>query len=230
MIPIPEILIVVIPLVMLILFVLPLYLPPPYFETLVKVIGQIRYIGLVVAFIGPLQKRYASKLVEDVSVKTDARLSVSRHLRSNPGHVKPVSTLQVQFDIESRSPVDITPDGAQINAAFVSGGIPFETLYWNPEISPRPPSGFEIQTIPAKGDSTFTIEFIPPIFLYYTKRRRTLYFDGWISMETGFGTIPIDFHTNARLEEQHVETEFRGARKDFEEGFDVFQPAKESSE
>lgn len=227
--------IVAILLILLLLLVLAPYLPSPHFETLVGVIGKIPYINFAVVFIGPLQKRYASKLAKDVNVKTDADISVSHHLQSNPGHVKPVSTLRVQFEIESRSPVNVRPAGAQINVAFVSQGIPFKTLYWNPDISPKPPTGFEVQTIPAKKDGRFVIEFLPPIFLYYTSQNRqrigrTLYFDGWVSVETGFGAIPIELHAEAPLSEEQVKHDFHRVRGDFEEGFDFWQQPSSSEQ
>ncbi|WP_074791324.1 hypothetical protein [Haloferax larsenii] len=158
--------------VLLFLLILTPLLPPPAFEVLVKVIRKVPVIKWAVVFIGPLQKRYSLKLAEDVCIKSDAGISVSHNRRSNPSFVKTISTLRVEFDIESRSPVEVVPDGAEIHAAFASDGIPFKTIQWNPEISPRPPSGFEIERIPAKEDGRLVVEFIPPLFLYYTNLDR----------------------------------------------------------
>lgn len=193
-----------------------------------KIIGKLPGIRWAVVFIEPLQKRYSSKLAEDVSVKPEANISVEHNRRGNPSFVKPISTLRVQFDIESRSPVDVSVNGAEIHVAFASDGVPFKTVQWNPDLSPRPPNGFEIETVPAKQDGRFTVEFIPPLFLYYTSLNRgrigrTLYFSGWISLDTGFGSTPISFTAEAPLSEQQVKHDFRHAKEDIEDGFDLFR-------
>lgn len=213
-------------LVLLLLLALAPVLPLPAFEALVKVIGEISVIKWAVVFIDPLQKRYSSRLAEDVNIKSDARVSVSHNLRSNPSFAKTISTLRVEFDIESRSPVEVVPDGAEIHVAFTSDEITFETVQWNPEISPRPPSEFEVERIPAKEDGRFTIEFIPPLFLYYTsldreRVGRTLYFKGWISLDTGFGNTSVPFTAKAPISEKQVKHDFQQVRDDFEEGFSL---------
>jgi hypothetical protein len=212
--------------VVLLLFISPYVLPTFVFELLIKVTRKVPVIKWAVVLIDPLQKRYSSKLAEDVNIRSDARVSVSHNLHSNSPFIKTMSTLRVEFDIESRSPVEVVPDGAEIHVAFTSDDIPFKTVQWYPEISPQPPSGFEVERIPAKEDGRFVIEFTPPLFLYYTSLERervgrTLYFKGWISLDTGFGNTSVPFTAKGSLSEKQVKHDLQRARDEFEQGFSL---------
>ncbi len=205
-----------------------LYLPHPAFESLVKIIGNIPGVKWSVVFIDPLQKRYSSKLAKDVHIKSEASVSVEHNRRSNPSFVKPISTLQVNLEIENRSPVDVSVGGAEIHIAFASDGVAFKTIQWNSDLAPQPPNGFKIETVSAKKDGYFTFEFLPPIFLYYTsldreRVGRTLYFSGWIILDTGFGNTLISFTSETSISDQQVRNHFARAKEDFENGFSIFQ-------
>ncbi|SEK33140.1 hypothetical protein SAMN04488691_101213 [Haloferax larsenii] len=50
---------------------------------------------------------------------------------------------------------------------------------------------------------------------------RTLYFKGWISLDTGFGNTPVPFTVKAPLSEDQIKHDFQQAKNDFEEGFSL---------
>jgi len=181
---------------------------------LVEGIAQIPGLRLVVALAPIISGWFTHHLVKDVSIGADAELSVVHQDRL-------IAPIRLTFSVENWSPDNITIDSTHLHIGLRWPDPALESIDWDRETVPEPPSTVFVEPIAAKDDGEFNIEFIPPRFLYYTSSARTLYVTGTVQVNTTFGKERVRVRASARIEEHHIKDDFYHVKDDLERGFSL---------
>lgn len=122
-----------------------------------------------------------------------------------------VPSLEYQLQISQKFDLNIKLKQVDLRFGFNRNGSTFQSISLSSRDGNRSPRNIQIDD--RIGESRkLIIELVPPKYVFFSSKGRTIFIDGTVTMETIFGDVEMPVSSTVRLTDDQLENEGASAR------------------